>query len=86
MEMLDDGGATVQGLAACLETTHQNVSRHLSVLHQAGIVSRRKRGTWVLYELVDWSGWWMVQQVGTSVMAQPAEAAQRHHATAQLRS
>jgi DNA-binding transcriptional ArsR family regulator len=31
----------------------QNVSKHLQVLHQAGIVARRKQGTSVLYRIVD---------------------------------
>lgn len=70
MEALDGGGASVQGLAAQLGMTRQNVSQHLNVLHQAGIVSRRRVGNWVHYELADWTGWWMVEQAVTSVTAQ----------------
>jgi hypothetical protein len=51
-------------------TTHQNVSKHLAVLHQAGMVSRRKQGPSVRYALVDWTGWWLVEQMGASVPAQ----------------
>jgi DNA-binding transcriptional ArsR family regulator len=35
------------------ETTQQNVSRHLGILHQAGIVVRHKEGRRARYELVD---------------------------------
>jgi DNA-binding transcriptional ArsR family regulator len=69
MGMLDQGDAGVQELAARLGTTHQNVSRHLGVLHQAGMVSRRRDGTGVRYALVDWTGWWLVEQIGASVLS-----------------
>jgi DNA-binding transcriptional ArsR family regulator len=59
MEILNSGSGSVQGLAAQLSTTHQNVSKHLNVLRQAGIVSRRKVKNRVEHELIDWSagGW-----------------------------
>jgi DNA-binding transcriptional ArsR family regulator len=69
MESLDGGGASVQGLASQLGTTRQNVSQHLGVLRRAGIVNRRRTGNWVLYELADFSGWWMVQQAIAAVLA-----------------
>ena len=70
MGLLDQGDAGVQELAARLGTTHQNVSRHLGVLYQAGMVSRRRDGTGVRYSLVDWTGWWLVEQIGASVLTQ----------------
>jgi DNA-binding transcriptional ArsR family regulator len=57
--LLDQGDATVQELTDRLATTHQNVSKHLGVLYQAGMVSRRKEGTSVRYGLVDWTGRWL---------------------------
>jgi hypothetical protein len=33
-------------------------------------VSRRKEGPSVRYALVDWTGWWLVEQMGASVAAQ----------------
>jgi DNA-binding transcriptional ArsR family regulator len=66
MELLDEGAGSVGGLAAGLGMTRQSVSWHLNVLHQAGIVSRRKEGSWVQYELADWTGWWLVEQVAVS--------------------
>jgi DNA-binding transcriptional ArsR family regulator len=68
--LLDEGEATVQQLTDQLLTTHQNVSKHLGVLYQAGMVSRRKQGNHVLYALVDWTGWWLIEQIAASVVAQ----------------
>ncbi|MGH2742425.1 MAG: ArsR/SmtB family transcription factor [Thermoleophilaceae bacterium] len=65
--LLNEGDATVQELTDRLMTTHQNVSKHLGVLYQAGMVSRRKEGTSVRYALVDWTGWWLVEQMAGSV-------------------
>jgi DNA-binding transcriptional ArsR family regulator len=67
--LLDDGDATVQELAERLGTTHQNASKHLGVLHQAGMLSRRREGPSIRYSLVDWTGWWLVQQIATSAAA-----------------
>lgn len=74
MEILNVGGASVQGLAAQLGTSHQNASWHLGVLHQAGIVRRRRVERRTHYELVDWSGFWMVKQAGLSAVAHAEEA------------
>lgn len=71
MEILNSGSSSVQGLASQLGTSRPNVSKHLGVLRQAGIVHRRKVGSHALYELVDWSGWWMVEQASTTVTAAP---------------
>ncbi|MBA3509329.1 MAG: helix-turn-helix transcriptional regulator [Thermoleophilaceae bacterium] len=37
------GETNAQGLADDLGATQQNVSRHLGILHQAGVVARRQR-------------------------------------------
>lgn len=65
--LLNQGDATVQELTDHLMTTHQNVSKHLGVLYQAGMVSRCKEGNAVRYALVDWTGWWLVEQMASSV-------------------
>lgn len=67
MEILNAGSASVQGLAAQVGMSHQNTSIHLRVLHQAGILKRRKVKRHTYYELADWSGWWMVEQVALTV-------------------
>lgn len=53
LDRLRDGEATGQELVNALGASQQNVSRHLGVLHQAGILSRRKDGTFVRYAIAD---------------------------------
>jgi DNA-binding transcriptional ArsR family regulator len=53
LDRLRDGEAGVQDLTDALGTTQQNVSKHLGVLHAAGLVSRRRDGTRVLYAIAD---------------------------------
>ncbi|MDQ3987743.1 MAG: metalloregulator ArsR/SmtB family transcription factor [Actinomycetota bacterium] len=53
LEQLRHGPATVGQLTATLGASQQNVSKHLGVLHQAGILGREKHGTSVRYTIVD---------------------------------
>jgi DNA-binding transcriptional ArsR family regulator len=53
LDRLRDGEATVRELTEALRTSQQNVSKHLGVLHEAGIVSRRKQGTHTFYAIAD---------------------------------
>jgi DNA-binding transcriptional ArsR family regulator len=53
LDRLRDGEATVLELTALTGTTQQNVSKHLGVLQQAGIVARRKEGNYAYYRIVD---------------------------------
>lgn len=53
LEQLRHGSSTVGQLAATLGATQQNVSKHLGVLYQAGILSRQKQGTAVHYTIAD---------------------------------
>ena len=69
LEALTHGEAGVQELADLLELPHQNVSYHLTLLWQAGILSRRCEGTTNLYAMEDWSAWWVVDQVVRQVRA-----------------
>lgn len=41
---MGEGEMVVQALADALETTQQNVSRHLALLHHEGVVERRRQG------------------------------------------
>jgi DNA-binding transcriptional ArsR family regulator len=70
LELLNEGAASVQELTDRLPTTHPNVSKHLSLLHQAGVVSRRKEGPSVRYALIDWTGWWLIEQLAASIVDQ----------------
>jgi len=49
----ESGDATVGELTAAVDTTQQNVSKHLRVLHDAGIVHRTKVATSVRYGIAD---------------------------------
>jgi ArsR family transcriptional regulator, arsenate/arsenite/antimonite-responsive transcriptional repressor len=70
IEVLNDrGGGTVSALTACVPVSQQRVSQQLAVLHEAGIVRRRREGMWVRYELVDWTGWWIVEQLASGLDA-----------------
>jgi DNA-binding transcriptional ArsR family regulator len=74
MAMLDRGAAILQEITDHLDrmaqaTAHQNVSKHLRLLHRAGIVARRKEGNGARYELVGWTGHWLIRQVSESVAA-----------------
>lgn len=53
LDTLRDGEMTVSELVESTRATQQNVSRHLGVLHQAGIVNRRKDGNFVRYSIGD---------------------------------
>lgn len=53
LNRLCEGGATVLELTEELGASQQNVSKHLGILHQAGIVSREKDGTRVRYAIAD---------------------------------
>jgi DNA-binding transcriptional ArsR family regulator len=67
LAMLNEHDATVTELSDRLLTTHQNVSHHLGVLHQAGLLSRSKEGNAVRYALIDWSDWWLIEQIAGAV-------------------
>ena len=44
-------GATATGLASTLPISRQAVAKHLKLLHEAGLVSSRRRGREALFEL-----------------------------------
>ena len=53
LDSLRDGPATVSELTTTLGSSQQNVSKHLGVLHRAGVVGRTKEGTSVRYAIAD---------------------------------
>jgi DNA-binding transcriptional ArsR family regulator len=63
LDRLRDGPATVTELRDALGASQQNVSKHLGVLHQAGIVRRTKVGTAARYEIADDSVFALCDQV-----------------------
>lgn len=70
MVLLDErGDATVQELVDRMPgvVTHQNVSRHLRVLYEAGMLRRKREGHSIRYGLADWTSLWLLEQVAASV-------------------
>jgi DNA-binding transcriptional ArsR family regulator len=53
LDRLRVGEASVLDLTEAIGTTEQNVSKHLGVLHRAGIVARRKQGNFAYYSIAD---------------------------------
>jgi DNA-binding transcriptional ArsR family regulator len=53
LDALRDGDATVGELRQALGASQQNVSKHLGILHAAGMVSRAKHGNQVRYSISD---------------------------------
>ena len=53
LDRLREGEASVGELHAALGATQQNVSKHLAVLHSAGMVSRTKDGNRIVYAISD---------------------------------
>ena len=63
LDQLRDGERSVNELAAQLGAGQQNVSKHLSVLADAGILTRRREGNYVYYRIVDDGVLGLCQQV-----------------------
>lgn len=52
VKLLERGELCVCQLTAALGMGQSRISRHLSVLKQAGLISDRRQGKWVHYQLV----------------------------------
>jgi DNA-binding transcriptional ArsR family regulator len=70
LDRLREGEASVNELTAALGASQQNVSKHLAVLADVGIVGRRKAGTHVYYRIVDEAVLALCEQVCGSVQRQ----------------
>lgn len=53
LNLLRDGEKCVQDLVEATETSQANVSKHLKVMLQAGILNRRSEGTSAYYSVAD---------------------------------
>ena len=70
LDRLREGEATVNELSEALGASQQNVSKHLTVLAEAGILGRRKAGTHVFYRIVDEGVFALCEQVCGAVEQQ----------------
>jgi DNA-binding transcriptional ArsR family regulator len=70
LDLLRDGELTVNALADQLGAGQQNVSKHLAVLADTGMVARRKDGTHVHYRIADEGVFDLCEQVCGSLQSQ----------------
>lgn len=53
LQLLEDGETSVTALAEAVESTQPNVSKHLKILQDAGLLARRQEGNTVYYSISD---------------------------------
>ena len=70
LDCLREDAATVTELQQALRASQQNVSKHLGILHAAGMVSRTKQGNSVRYAISDPAVFELCEQVCGSVSRQ----------------
>jgi ArsR family transcriptional regulator, arsenate/arsenite/antimonite-responsive transcriptional repressor len=51
LKLLQNGELCVCNIQAYLQLAQSTVSRHMKVLEDAGLVRRRRQGTWIMYRL-----------------------------------
>lgn len=73
LDLLRDGELPVAQITEQLGTSQQNASKHLGVLLQSGIVTRRKAGTNALYRVVDPGVYDLCEQVCGGLRQQLSE-------------
>ena len=73
LDRLREGDATVGELQEALGASQQNVSKHLGILHAAGMLSRTKDGNHARYAISDPSVFELCDQVCGSVRRQVNE-------------
>jgi DNA-binding transcriptional ArsR family regulator len=73
LDLLRQRQASVQELTEAIGSTQQNVSKHLGVLLQAGILVRRKVGNYAYYSIADEGVFTLCEDVCGS-LAQQAES------------
>lgn len=73
LDALREGSLTVGELQDATGASQQNVSKHLSVLRDAGLVRRTKEGTFARYEIADATVFAICEQVCGGLRQQLAE-------------
>lgn len=73
LDQLREHGATVGELQEALGANQQNISKHLGILHGAGMVKRTKRGTSTVYSIDDPAVFELCDQVCGGIRRQLAE-------------
>jgi DNA-binding transcriptional ArsR family regulator len=73
LDRLRDGEATTADLVETLDTSQQNVSKHLAVLAGSGLIGRRRDGNKSYYRITDESVLGICEQVCGAAARQLAE-------------
>ncbi len=73
IEQLMEGEASVHELVIATGARQQNVSKHLGVLLNAGVVARRKEGTFVYYRIADEVVYLLCERVRSSLEGETAQ-------------
>lgn len=73
LDLLREDELTVSEITERLGMSQQNTSKHLGMLLQAGIVSRRKQGNSSIYSIADPGVYELCEQVCGGLQAQLAE-------------
>jgi DNA-binding transcriptional ArsR family regulator len=73
LDRLREGDATVGELQQALDASQQNVSKHLGILHDAGMVTRTKDGNHTRYSISDPAVFELCEQVCGGVRRQLEE-------------
>jgi DNA-binding transcriptional ArsR family regulator len=76
LDLLRDGELSVSELTEQLGASQQNVSKHLVLLVDAGMLARRKEGNRVFYRIADEGVFALCEQVCGSLQAQLAALAE----------
>ena len=73
LDRLRGEAMTVNELTEALAATQQNISKHLGILHGAGVLGRKKEGNRVRYSIVDESVLRLCEEVCGGLRHQLAE-------------
>src|SRR6516165_4754832 len=72
LDLLREQELSVSALAEQLDASQQNISKHLAVLTDSGMLARRKQGNRVYYRIADQAVFALCEQVCGSLQAQLA--------------
>lgn len=73
LQRLHGGRLSVTELAKAVETTQPNVSKHLKIMQDAGLVSRQQKGNTAFYGIADQSVFELCDVVCSSLKEKYAE-------------
>ncbi len=70
LQTLQDGEKSVNSLTESVQTSQPNVSKHLKILQDAGVVKRQQQGNTVYYSIADDSIFTLCETVCGSLESQ----------------